>query len=96
MKLVNEIAHVDEKNADLRVIDIEILENLCLLIEFSNGEKRIFDAKQLLEYPVYEKLKKEEVFNTVDVKNGVLVWDNGKLDVGVDFLYQKSEIYDKN
>ena len=96
MRIVNGIAHVDEKTTDLRVIDIEILENLCLLIEFSNGEKRIFDAKQLLEYAVYEKLKNKEVFNTVNVKNGVLVWDNEELDVGVDFLYQKSEIYKNN
>lgn len=96
MRIVNGIAHVDEKSTDLRVTDIEILENLCLLIEFSNGEKRIFDAKQLLQYPVFEKLKNDEIFNTAAVKNGVLVWDDETLDIGVDFLYEKSEIYEEN
>ncbi len=96
MKIVNEIALVDEKSANLRVLDVEILENLCLLIEFSNGEKRMFDAKQLLQYPVFEKLKNDEIFNTVSVKNGVLIWDNETLDIGVDFLYEKSEIYEEN
>lgn len=93
MKIVNGIAQVDEKSADLRVIDVEILDDLCLEIEFSNGEKRIFNASQLLEYPVYEKLKDKDVFNGVSVKNGVLVWDNENIDVGVDFLYGNSEIY---
>lgn len=93
MKIVNGIAQVDEKSADLRVIDVEILDDLCLEIEFSNGEKRIFNARQLLEYPVYEKLKDKDVFNGVGVKNGVLVWDNENIDVGVDFLYGNSEIY---
>lgn len=92
MKIVNGIAHADEESmcADLRVIDVEILEGLCLKVEFSNGEKRIFDVNQLFQYPIYEKLKNSEIFNTVNVKNGVLVWDDENIDIGADFLYENS------
>lgn len=94
MKIVNGIAHVDELSVEIRVIDVEILEDLCLMLEFSNGEKRIFDANQLLDYPIYEKLKDNNVFESVSIKNGVLVWDNENIDVGVDFLYQNSKTQD--
>ena len=72
MKIVDGVVYTQVENSDLRVIDVEILKDLCLIVEFSNGEKRIFDASKLLEYPVYEKLKDKGIFNSVDVKNGVL------------------------
>jgi len=87
MKEINKV----RQNTDLKVIDVKVLNHLKLLIEFSNGEKRNFDAKQLLKYPVYQDLENDEIFNNVAIENGILVWDNGKIDVGTDFLYQKSE-----
>lgn len=93
MKIVDGVVYAQAENSDLRVIDVEILKDLCLIIEFSNGEKRIFDASKLLEYPVYEKLKDNKIFKSVDVKNGVLVWDEENVDVGVDFLYANSKEY---
>ena len=96
MKIVNGIAHIDEKSADLRVIDVEILDGLYLKIEFSNGEKRIFNAKQLLNYPVYKKLEDETIFHSVSIKNGTLVWDNERIDIGTDFLYENSKMVKQN
>jgi len=93
MEVIKEKLNIENKNVDLKVIDVEILQNLCLLLEFSNGERKIFDVNQLLNYPVYEKLKDEDIFNSVSIKNGIIVWDNENIDVGTDYLYKNSENY---
>ena len=93
MEKIKEKLNIENKNVDLKVIDVEILQNLCLLLEFSNGERKIFDVNQLLNYPVYEKLKDEDIFNSVSIKNGIIVWDNENIDVGTDYLYKNSENY---
>ena len=93
MEIINEVVTVGNKDIDLKVIDVEILHDMVLLVEFSNGEKKIFDVNQMLKYPVFQKLKDKTVFNSINLKNGIVVWDDENIDIGTDYLYKNSENY---
>lgn len=93
MHEINGIVYADEPTKDLEVIDFKILDYMYMLVTFSNKEQRVFDATCLLEYPVYAPLKDNNVFNTAKISNGVLTWDNGKIDIAPETLYEKSYEY---
>lgn len=84
----------DKKN-NLKVVEVKVVEKLCMIVVFSNGEKKIFDATSLLKIPVYEKLKDEDVFNNVKIENGIITWDNGNIDIGTETIYKNSFNYDE-
>lgn len=96
MYVVNDIAYAgDSDNKSLKVIDIKIVSELCMLVEFSNGEKRIFDAKYLIKIPIYKKLENFNVFKNAYIENGIIVWDKGKIDIGVSEVYNNSYVYEQ-
>ena len=49
----------------LKVEVVEPLENFELRLRFSTGETKIFDAKPILETPLYSPLKDEKLFDRV-------------------------------
>lgn len=61
-----------------------------LLVVFINNEKRLFDVKPYLVYPVYEKLKDEACFAKAKVREGIVVWDD-ETDLDPDRLYLESQ-----
>jgi hypothetical protein len=58
-------------------------------LEFSNGEKRVFDVKPYLNKGIFIKLQNDEEFNSAHVENGTVVW-NGWQDFCPDTLYSES------
>ena len=46
----------NSNNESIKVVEIKIITDLCMLVTFNNGEKRIFDATKILKYPIYEPL----------------------------------------
>ena len=70
-----------------RVDSVEPLPDYLLLLTFKNGEKKQYDAKPLLQYPMYKNL--EKVFSAANVQYGTVVWP-GDLDISPDTLYLKS------
>ena len=97
MYIINDIAYADEfNNNELKISDFKVITDLCMLITFSNGEKRIFDAQQLLKYPIYKKLEDFEIFKNAIVDNGILTWENGSIDIGVEAVYDHSYVYEQD
>ena len=93
MYILGDIAYADNyNNEQIKVKKIKVVSELCLLVTFSNEEKRIFDAKELLKYPAYEKLKDYEIFKNGYVENGIIVWDNGRIDIAPETVYNNSYI----
>jgi hypothetical protein len=72
-----------------RVVSVKPLKDHRLLVEFTNGEQRLFDAAQLFGYPAFEKLKDESFFRLVRVAYGTVVWPEG-MDYCPDTLYAES------
>jgi len=52
----------------------------------ATGERRRFDVKPLLDFPVYQRLRKAGYFNRAHVENGTVVWDE-QCDLSPDSLY---------
>lgn len=96
MYIVNDIAYAENfNNKELKIVDIKVVSELCMLVTFSNGEKRIFDAKYLLQYPAYKNLEDFEIFKNAHIENGVIVWENGAIDIGIDTVYENSFVYEQ-
>ena len=96
MYVVDGIAYAENYNSEnLKVVNVKIVSELCMLITFSNGEKRIFDAQYLIQYPIYKKLEDFNIFKNAQIDDGIIVWDNGKIDIGVDTLYNNSYEYEQ-
>ncbi len=72
-----------------RVVSAVPCDGYMLLLTFNNGEKRKFDAKALLDIPVFSPLKNPDFFNSVNVEFGTVVWPND-IDYCPDTLYIQS------
>lgn len=64
-------------------------DNYELLLTFNNGEKRLFDARQLLDIKVFEPLKNVSFFKLVKAAFGTVVWPDD-IDYCPDTLYMQS------
>lgn len=96
MHIINDIAYADNlSDTNLKIVDCKIVSELCMLITFSNNEKRIFDAKYLIKYPIYKELENYNLFKNVQIDNGILTWKNGDIDIGVEEVYNNSYIYEQ-
>jgi len=94
MYIINGIAYASEKQQDILVKDIRVLDDLIMIVTFSTGEQRLFDATCLLEYPAFKVLEDETVFKTAKVEYGVVVWQNGEIDLAPETMYEKSYKYE--
>ena len=94
MYIVNGIAYAREITENIAVKDIKILDDMILIVTFSTGEQRLFDATCLLEYPAFKTLANENVFKTAKVEYGVVVWNDGEIDLAPETMYQKSYAYE--
>ena len=72
------------------VTSVEPLSGHRLLLEFDNGEKRVFDATPLLTFGRFETLSTPETFKQVRVAFDTVEWENG-LDLDPEYLYGKSK-----
>lgn len=61
-----------------------------LIIDFDNGERRVFDAAPLLTVGRFRVLSSPQVFSKVRVGFDTVEWENG-LDLDPEYLYERSE-----
>ncbi len=95
MYIVNDIAYAGNNSEILKIKNISIIAELCMLVTFSSGEKRVFDASKLLEYPIYKKLEDYEIFKNAYLENGIIVWNNGEIDISPETVYANSFEYEQ-
>lgn len=95
MYILGDIVYAGNNNEMLKVNNIKVIAELYMLVTFSNGEKRVFDVSKLLEYPVYKKLENYEIFKSAYVENGIIVWNNGEIDVSPETVYINSFEYEQ-
>ena len=63
-----------------------------MLILFSNGEQRLFDAT-ILNGPAFEPLQNLRVFMAPELDHGVVTWAGGELDCAPEYMYENSYAY---
>ena len=83
-----EIIHGEEEMLP-RVSGVETDSDYNLVVTFRNGERKIYDAKPLLQLPMYKNLAK--VFRSARVEYGTVVWP-GDIDISPDTLYMKGTV----
>ena len=71
------------------------LDGYVLLLTFENGERKIFDLKPYLKYPVFEPLKDDSEFKSFKIIDGTIEWSCGT-DLSPDTFYIESKPVDSN
>lgn len=72
-----------------RVKEATPTEDYKLLLTFTNGEHRIFDARPLLDMSVFKPLANKQFFQSVKVAYGTVIWPQD-IDYCPDTLYSES------
>lgn len=92
MYIMNGIVYGGEPEGSIQVSSIKSLNDMIMLVTFSTGETRLFDAT-VLNGEVFEPLKQEKVFKNPVLDHGVITWDNGNIDCAPEFIYNNSYEY---
>lgn len=92
MYIMNGIVYGGEPVASTEISSVKVLDDMIMLISFSTGETRLFDAT-ILQGEVFEPLKREEIFKNPIVDHGVVTWDDGNIDCAPEFMYNNSYEY---
>jgi hypothetical protein len=69
-----------------RVVRVAAKNDYTLVIEFKNGEKKIYDMGPLLNFGVFKELKDLSYFQQVKPFMGTIAWPHGQ-DICPDTLY---------
>lgn len=88
------IAYAGTLSHGVRIIDARVVNDLSMLVTFSNGETRLFDASKLLESPAFSALSDKRVFEDFAIDHGVICWLDGQIDIAPESVYEDSFEYD--
>lgn len=69
-----------------KIFSARPLPDHCLLLEFANGERRVFDVTPYLSKGVFQKLRDPASFSAVRVVGGSVEWP-GSIDLSYDTVY---------
>lgn len=94
MYVINGIAYAGTPKQEISVRCVKPLDDLMMLVTFTSGETRLFDAQPLLAYPAFQPLKDETVFKNASVEYGVVTWADGEIDIAPETMYQGSYAYE--
>lgn len=92
MYVLNGIVYGGEPQENIKVSDVKVLDNMVMLISFTTGEVRLFDAT-ILKGEAFKRLKEEIVFKNPVIEHGVVTWDNGNIDCAPEYMYENSYEY---
>ena len=79
----------------MRVVAAKVVNDLSMLVTFSTGEARLFDASSLLEMPVFAPLRSNEVFSGFAIDHGAVSWAGGDIDLAPETMYKMSYAYER-
>lgn len=92
MYIMNGIVYGKESQENIKAAQVKPFDNQTMLITFSSGETRLFDAT-ILTGEVFEPLKNIDIFKDPAIENGVVTWCNGDIDCSPGFMYNNSYEY---
>ena len=71
------------------VTDVKPQKDYTLLLTFAHGEQKIYNARPLLQKPIYAPLKHLPFFLCAKAECGTVVW-NDDVDIAPEHLYECS------
>ena len=94
MFVVDGIAYAGQPAQDITVTHVKPLADFCMLVTFSTGETRLFDATVLMKSAAFAPLRSTAVFSSPSIDEGVCTWNDGGIDVAPEFMYEHSFAYE--
>ena len=92
MFTLNGTVYASEKPENIQIVSAIPLDDMMMLLTFSTGEQRLFDAT-VLAGPAFEPLKDEKVFKNCRVVDGIVTWMNEEIDCAPEYMYENSYAY---
>ncbi|MBQ9812372.1 MAG: DUF2442 domain-containing protein [Thermoguttaceae bacterium] len=93
MYVLNDICYAGELQVGIKVTEVEPLRGGMMIVTFSTGEERLFDATTL-QGPAFAPLADEKIFNNPVISHGVITWNNGEIDIAPETVYRDSYAYE--
>jgi len=93
MYIKDDICYAGELKENIKVVEVKPLRGRMLLVTFSTGEQRLFDATTLTG-SAFKLLEDENVFNNPELFHGVITWNNGEIDIAPETVYRNSYAYE--
>ena len=75
----------------IEVNSVEAISDFGLVFTFNNGERRHFDMRPYLHYPVFRRLQNPGYFSLARVDYGTVTWP-GDIDIAPETLYECSAL----
>ena len=79
---------------NLKITEAKVTDHLMMLLTFSTGEKRVFDAT-ILTGSVFIPLRNDDIFNDFKIIHGVITWLEEEIDCAPEYMYQHSYAYEE-
>ena len=92
MFVLNGIVYASEKRNDIEVISVKPLDDMMMILTFSTGEQRLFDAT-ILNGPAFKPLSDENIFKNCKIVDGVVTWMDEDIDCAPEYMYENSYAY---
>lgn len=73
----------------IEVRSVEAFSGYALALTFNSGERRHFDIRPYLRYPVFRRLENPGYFALARVDYGAVTW-RGDIDIAPETLYERS------
>ncbi len=77
-----------------KIVNLKVLEDYKIELEFQTGENKIFDFKPLLDKEVFQELKNARYFSLVKNRGYFIEWPHEQ-DLSVDTLYYDGQLINK-
>ena len=90
---VDGIVYASEPQAGMTVTGVQDTGDYIILVTFSTGETRLVDCTELFSLPAFARLADKDAFGTMEVRQGVLTWLDGEVDIAPEGLYARSYEY---
>ena len=92
MFTLNGIVYASEKPENIQILSAKPLDDMMMLLTFSNGEQRLFDATILIG-PAFAPLSDEKIFKDCEIVDGVVTWMDEGIDCAPEYMYEHSYAY---
>lgn len=71
------------------ITNVKVLDDYQLELTFDNNVIKTKDMKPYLDKGIFKKIKKKDVFESVKISFGTIVWED-EIDLCADYLYETS------